>query len=183
MSKETISCISIQQPYASAVFWDGKWCENRSWFTSHRGELWIHASKIDEPSMAAAKKVGVDLEKLWPDKLHTGAIIGRVQMLRCVPYEDLLAAATPEACKILEINPGKLPPITPENSINVEFLTEALSGIHPITWSHFLMSKYAWIFGSPEYLDAPIPISGQRGVWKAEIDSDLLVLANAGDDE
>ena len=183
MSLETIPCISIQQPYASAVFWDGKWCENRSWFTAHRGELWIHASKVDQPSIDAAKKVGFDLEKNWPDKLHTQAIIGRVQMLRCVPGDHLLAAASEEACKILEINPDNRPPINPENSLNVEFLQAALADVYPVTWSHFLFAKYAWIFGTPEYLDAPIFMPGKQGVWKVEVDPDLLVLANIGDDE
>lgn len=43
-AKQEIRVLSVQQPAADSIFWFGKWCENRSWQTKYRGELFIHAS-------------------------------------------------------------------------------------------------------------------------------------------
>lgn len=40
-----IHCISLKQPWASAVFDLRKDIENRTWTTSYRGKLYIHASQ------------------------------------------------------------------------------------------------------------------------------------------
>jgi hypothetical protein len=35
--------LTVRQPWASAIIYAGKDVENRSWTTSHRGRLYIHA--------------------------------------------------------------------------------------------------------------------------------------------
>ena len=43
-----LPCLSLRQPWASALFLLGKDVENRTWFTTYRGPLLIHASKTIE---------------------------------------------------------------------------------------------------------------------------------------
>lgn len=178
---EEITCLSIQQPYAAAVFFDGKWCENRSWATNYTGELWIHASKIDQEIVSEALSLDVDLNDVWPDRLRTGAILGRVQMLGCFSGDDLFAAATLEACDVMQENPKNRPPVTQENRKTVELIQKMLHGVNPATWSHFTRSRYAWIFGDPEYLENPIEMPGSLSLWKAKVPSSSLVLIDWGD--
>ena len=72
-------CITVHQPYASAIFELGKDVENRSWKTDYRGPLAIHASKrFDESAVLPAKQ---DLYRTdWP----LGSVIGIVQLVDCV---------------------------------------------------------------------------------------------------
>jgi ASCH domain len=78
--------LTVRQPYASLIFaaanqakaLDGsKNIENRSWPTSFRGDLVIHAGlRIDKQ---ACKKFGLD-----PAELPRGVAIGRVTLADCV---------------------------------------------------------------------------------------------------
>ena len=44
---ETIRCLSVKQPYASAIASGEKKIEYRTWSTEYRGDILIHASKVD----------------------------------------------------------------------------------------------------------------------------------------
>lgn len=65
--------LSIKQPWASAIIYSGKDCENRTWGVPYRGYLLIHASKSPDPDGDAfLKKIGVSP----PAKQRTGGIVG-----------------------------------------------------------------------------------------------------------
>lgn len=173
---ETITCLSVQQPYASAIFFDGKWCENRSWSTTYRGELWIHASRLDQQMIDDAAALEVDLNEIWPDRLHTGCLLGRVNLIGCFPASTLLAAASPEALKAMGLNKRNQPPVTAEISHDVEFIKSHLAGVDPLTWSHFTQSQFAWLLADAEYILNPYLIPGKLKLWSADISSHLLTL-------
>lgn len=40
-----MKAITISQPYASLIAGGSKWIENRTWYTSYRGSIAIHAGK------------------------------------------------------------------------------------------------------------------------------------------
>ena len=68
--------LTIKQPWAGAIFERGKDVENRSWATSYRGPLIIHAgARYDN---AATVRMGVS--SVW----DTSAIIGIVELVDCV---------------------------------------------------------------------------------------------------
>ncbi len=77
-----MKCISLRQPWAWLVF-HGKDIENRSWPTSHRGSLLIHASlKYDREGELWVSK---NFPKIRiPTDLPRGVIIGRVEITDCV---------------------------------------------------------------------------------------------------
>ena len=68
-----IKVLSIRQPYADHVIFGMKWCENRTWRTHYRGELFIHASRWDGPS-----------DQATPGNGEVGSIIGSVQLVDVV---------------------------------------------------------------------------------------------------
>jgi hypothetical protein len=72
--------LTLKQPWAWAVFNCGKNIENRSWDTSHRGHLFIHAGQTYDHCGAAwiAEKFGVEVP--GPGNLPEGAIVGWVEM-------------------------------------------------------------------------------------------------------
>lgn len=73
--------LSIRQPWASAILNAGKSVENRTWSTSHRGELLIHAGLRDDPAgFERLAELGVAV----PDDLPRGGVIGRVQLVDVV---------------------------------------------------------------------------------------------------
>jgi hypothetical protein len=98
--------LTIRQPWAWAILEGLKRIENRSWRTRYRGTLWIHAAT----SRATLKRYA-DRFPTIPSQLDFGAIIGRVQLIDCVPLDE--AAGQPFAegpwCWIL----ASPEPITP----------------------------------------------------------------------
>jgi hypothetical protein len=90
-----MKAVSVHQPWAWAILHAGKNVENRTWATSHRGPLLIHAA-VSRKSYARQDAAqwpelyGVGLPA-W-EELTTGAIIGSVEVVDCVwvgPCGDL----------------------------------------------------------------------------------------------
>ena len=81
-----MKALSIRQPWAWAILHAGKNVENRTWHTSYRGPLLIHAGK------------GFDKFGKWwlintlglavPGNLPRGGIVGRVRLVDCVTHMD-----------------------------------------------------------------------------------------------
>ena len=64
-------CLSLKQPYADLVVSGRKTIELRSWNTKFRGEFLVHASK-------KVDKEACERNKIDPDSLVTGAVVGKV---------------------------------------------------------------------------------------------------------
>lgn len=74
-------CISIQQPWPYAIFYLGKPIENRSWPTTFRGTILVHAGKtLDKDGLGFLIESGHKFE--FP--LPTGGIVGSVEITDCV---------------------------------------------------------------------------------------------------
>lgn len=85
-----MKCITVCQPWSWGIVHSAKRVENRTWYTSYRGPLLIHAGK----SHRWLGSEGDTLPGLPPyDQLDYGAIIGVCVLTNCVRVE--LAPATP----------------------------------------------------------------------------------------
>ena len=87
-----MKALSIHQPWAWAILHEGKNVENRGWFTRYRGPLLIHASKTrasyDREALRDWESIyGVKLPE-W-DKLTTGALLGVVKVVDCLPIGEV----------------------------------------------------------------------------------------------
>ncbi|XP_052797264.1 activating signal cointegrator 1-like isoform X1 [Mya arenaria] len=86
-------CMSMHQPWASLLVAGIKVHEGRTWFTAHRGRLWIAATaKTPEPAEVA------DMEDIYrqlydnrslefPSHYPTGCLLGCVDVIDCLPQD------------------------------------------------------------------------------------------------
>ena len=148
-----MKALSLREPHAilTVTVRDGlalKQIETRSWFTSYRGPLLIHASKrfsveevylcTQEPFLSALLNAGYGL----PSMLPRGAIIGKVMLVGCH-----IILPIPSRCfgNDYEVT---LPPPEPEHS-----------------FGDYTPGRYAWVFEEPVQFENPIPFSGQLGLF------------------
>ena len=78
---------TVKAPWAWAIIHAGKDVENRTWSTSYRGPLAIHASvgctgKYYTWARGWMAAIGVDVPEL--DTLPRGCVIGTVELMDCV---------------------------------------------------------------------------------------------------
>lgn len=73
-----MKAITIHQPWVWAIFNENKDIENRTWKTSYRGPLLIHAG-------LSAKSLDVKMPtRRTPKNLEFGAIVGLVDLVDCI---------------------------------------------------------------------------------------------------
>jgi len=75
--------LSLTEPYATLVKEKKKLIETRSWKTSYRGELYIHASSTKIPKEYKEKKELMNLVGATP--LNFGYIICKCKLVDCIP--------------------------------------------------------------------------------------------------
>jgi hypothetical protein len=73
--------LSVRQPWAELILAGVKTIEVRTWKTSHRGRLWIHAGKAIDSNACTAYE-------LKPDALVVGSIAGTVEVSDCFAFTE-----------------------------------------------------------------------------------------------
>jgi hypothetical protein len=94
---DSIKAISLWQPWASLWLSPNKIHETRHWPTPHRGPLLVHAAK------KFVKDVDPELDDIlssefgghWGMDLPTGALLGMVDLIDCIPSENLYNVSGP----------------------------------------------------------------------------------------
>lgn len=81
-----MKAITICQPYAGAIMDGRKRVENRSWATSYRGQLIIHAGK----NLQWMKTWDDAIDGLLPKEMHLGAVIGIAELTDCCDFRNML---------------------------------------------------------------------------------------------
>lgn len=90
MNQETpVKVISVRQPWAWLIVNGYKDIENRTWATTHRGPVLIHAAKGLTPiefdlADAYVKQVRADIPLPGMKELERGGIVGIVDIVDCV---------------------------------------------------------------------------------------------------
>ncbi|CAG9795540.1 unnamed protein product [Diatraea saccharalis] len=91
---DTGRCLSMHQPWASLLVEGIKMHEGRTWYSSHRGRLWI-ASTAKPPDQATISALENQYRVLYPDKqlkfpsfYPTGCLLGCVTVEDCLPQEE-----------------------------------------------------------------------------------------------
>lgn len=90
-----MKCLSLWQPWASAIAIGSKRIETRCWSTSYRGPLLIHAAKRcnrgelleleKQPAWRGAMLPLVALDDHFKDRLPLGAIVAIADLVDCLP--------------------------------------------------------------------------------------------------
>lgn len=78
-----MKCLTVCQPWASLIMDGRKRIENRTWSTTHRGILLIHAG-------SSRCFLGTDADRLIEDLdgVPYGCLLGTVQLLDCLPLSE-----------------------------------------------------------------------------------------------
>lgn len=147
-----MKAISLWQPWASAVANGSKLIETRSWATSYRGPLAIHAASrrnIEELSYygacwnwCGALGVVMGCAKLY-DTLPFGAIVAVVELVDCRPTDSFTVG---------QLDRGR------HCSTNVYCWTERQMG-------DFTPGRFGWVFTKPRKLPKPIPFKGRQRLF------------------
>lgn len=78
---QALRVLSVRQPWAWLIVTGQKDVENRSWSTTHRGQIAIHAGKTtDLAGFKFCAAHGIEL----PGQLTAGAVIGAVDLVEIV---------------------------------------------------------------------------------------------------
>ncbi|EFC40754.1 hypothetical protein NAEGRDRAFT_80899 [Naegleria gruberi] len=94
-------CMSMHQPWASLLVHGIKIHEGRAWPTDHRGRLWI-ASTAEEPTpegieeLESYYKNDFDRTQGYPKHYPTSVILGCVDVIDCLSYEEYCDKFSPE---------------------------------------------------------------------------------------
>ena|SRR5215211_323205 len=132
-----MKALSLLQPWASLVVTGSKKIETRSWNTSYRGELLIHASSGKAGALLALEP---PFSKYIADfkRLPFGAIIGKVTLVNTVRVEQLSLS---------------------DEVINRLSLEERAFG-------DYAGGRYAWLLEDAIELSKPVFIRGTLGLWE-----------------
>ena len=86
-------CLSMHQPWASLLVMGIKTVEGRSWYTAHRGRLWI-ASTAKPAEKEEVKLVEQQYRSMcdhfieFPESYPSGALLGCVDIVDCVTQDE-----------------------------------------------------------------------------------------------
>jgi hypothetical protein len=134
-----VKCISLWQPWASAIALGLKRVETRGWGTNHRGALLIHAAITDRGICAASQPLLSQVVQrsglVSPARLPFGAIVAQVELIDCVPMTAELIEQQSEA--------------------------ELLAG----EWA---VGRFAWLLANVTSFPAPIPYRGRQGLFEVD---------------
>lgn len=182
-----MKAITLWQPWASLLAIGAKQHETRSWKTSYRGPVAIHAAKINsakndhlvllerliraakekdlvhgkDPFVEAASKAFKDNNIDWP-WLPCGKVIATADLVNCWRIVQYPGADIDRAKHIqigAELDVPKKHPDFGRYIVPTE--TEMLFG----DWTP---GRYAWEFQNVKIFDKPISAKGKQGLWNWE---------------
>ena len=150
-----MKAITLWQPWASLVVLGEKKIETRSYFTSVRGRIAIHAAKLTDRNMQICRESfdRPDIIKALLkhgitefSQLPLGALVGTVDLFNCL--------------QMTMMNPGP-------HQIDMRKITDAERAM-----GHYEMSRYAWMLKNPVVLINPVPYRGSQGFF--DIDKSII---------
>ena len=102
-----MKALTVMQPWAMLLASGAKAYETRTWRTSHRGPMFIHASQrfsedlrelcAEEPFRSLLRGAGI----VKPAQMPLGALVGTVEIVECVDTEEKIQEILPELDKMV----------------------------------------------------------------------------------
>lgn len=135
-----MKCISLYQPWATLLATGSKTFETRSWPTTHRGEMAIHAGKRWTPRMARQCQDEPFASLLWREGFELGD-------MPFLPFGAVIAVGLLVSCRPTE-----------------ELLREI--GSQERAFGDFSHGRWAWEYRKMIPLEHPISFRGMQGLFK-----------------
>ena len=158
---ESMRIITLWQPWATLIALGLKQYETRSWTTSYRGKLAIHAAKRpvkkDELASIAYNSIGhLTYEALADIEYPLGAILAIVELKNCWRMIDHI---------------DNLQAVPSSVIIDTNTVLEKAVG----DWQH---GRYAWRLEDIQPLLHPVPFKGGQGLRKLDDAAVLSAIAS-----
>jgi hypothetical protein len=182
-----VKALTLHQPWASAIAEGIKTIETRSWSTSYRGPLAIHAGKSTDWEGVAID--GWSLHAIDADVPEVRRL-GSVHNGELVPdrYERRFAFPAPLGAVVATAILADVVPIaTANHEDHLNFVCPHIDGALTLyrfedgpwrqptvaadmtdqrPWGDFSPGRFAWLLDDVRKLDEPIPARGRQGLWE-----------------
>lgn len=152
----SIKALTLWQPYASLVARLAKKVETRSWATSYRGPLAIHAAvrecRREEITEAMARALDWHFPSLWADVdgLPYGRVVATCRLVTCYRLtsveSDAIRDGVTTVLRTLQAGPVE---ITPDEA----------------AFGDYSPGRFAWVLADVQALTPPVLAKGGRGLW------------------
>lgn len=145
-----MKALTLWQPWATLVSLEAKKVETRSWNTTYRGPLAIHAStnkqyiNVKSKNWILGNEFFFDVIGLKPCPL--GCIVATCNLVAVVRMDEAIASAT---CNVIGWDEYRWD-LTPQ---------ERAFGLYKV-------GRYMWLLEDIQFLSEPIPTKGARGLWE-----------------
>lgn len=146
--------LTLTQPYASLVAIGAKRIETRSWSTSYRGPLGIHAAKGFPGWAKGLCESRMFCNALgWPvcpSELTQEWLDDNAARIKSLPRGTVVATARLVKCVPVELLGTIIQPFTEQE--------QAFGNYEP--------GRYAWLLEDVRQLPEPVPAKGALGLWE-----------------
>lgn len=162
-----MKALSLTQPYATLVSLGAKRIETRSWATSYRGRLLIHAAKgmgpvggnrglnhlvANEPFWSVLQAAGCTFGRRAPSGLPFGAIVAVCDLVDCVStglYPVILfQRSVQHGSEIWQVPPGNMS--------------------REYSFGDYSPGRYAWLLADVQAFPESVECKGALGLWKPD---------------
>jgi hypothetical protein len=180
-----VKALTLHQPWATLIAHGVKRIETRSWSTSYRGALAIHAAKrrpptlwpkVDEDLPLAVDLVLMSRFWEWTENVQDrnsggayrwqgplGAVVATCDLVDVLPIID-------EVGRRLDLRSSPYPFVRAYNDGAVRIIRDDHSVAEWIDdqrpFGDFTPGRFAWLLDNIQRLDPPIPARGRQGFWE-----------------
>ena len=156
-----MKALTLTQPWATLVAIGAKTIETRSWRTSHRGLIAIHAA-VGFPAACRA-------------------LCGRppfADVLAAAGYHSRVAQLTAECGKVLAVVDLKGCWETFPSSLNPEAWRTVFGGApHEEAFGDYSSGRWGWRMEGLQRMAEPVPVRGFQQLWSLPADVEAAVMA------
>lgn len=146
---QQIKVLTLLQPWATLVVIGAKKIETRSWRTKYRGLIAIHSS--------AKWKSAEDIELAHSNRHFADALNRAGYIPSDLPLGKILGVCSVDNCKLICELSNLFPPPEPEFS-----------------FGNYAPGRWGWGLSGAREFKEPVPATGSRMLWNAELDLDEL---------
>lgn len=176
--------LTLHQPWASLVAAGVKQIETRSWSTSYRGPLAIHAGKkrihfggitylkgtiFDRPQVVDRRTLrlpsGVEVPHPDIDDWPKGAVVATAELVDVVPVNAWRADPRGDGWGYAVLNAGACVWVDENDSLAPRIGEWQSDVSDQLPFGDFTPGRFAWLLDNVRRLDEPVPARGYQGLW------------------
>ncbi len=164
-----MKCISLHQPWASLVVLGAKKFETRSWPTSYRGPLLIHAAKKWNPQLqATCFSDPIEGELYDAGHISNDGLGGKSSWKNPLPFGSIIGGVSLDEC--YEVVPCQRSPAEAQDPLMDELASASGQRIQlpagdEWRFGDFGIGRFAWQLSNPRRFAMPIPFCGRQGFF------------------